>query len=144
MSMEYSALHEGSVTAMAGGYTQVRGEPAVMSVHLGAGLAQCLGQLINVWDASLPVVIITFHGDTGSFADRVSLDLSHDAGPTSISAPFTKANWTVIDPGGLPWAVERAIMVATTPPIGPGAPCRLRPRTWPGGDQRRHHRGRCP
>lgn len=113
------ALHEGSVTAMAGGYTQVKGEPAVMSVHLGAGLAQCLGQLINVWDGGLPVVIITFHGDTGSFADRVSLDLSHDAGPTSISAPFTKASWTVIEPEGLPWAVERAIMVATTPPVGP-------------------------
>ena len=90
-----------------------------MSVHLGAGLAQCLGQLINVCDGALPVVIITFHGDTGSFADRVSLDLSHDAGPTSISAPFTKANWTVIEPEGLPWAVERAIMVAATPPVGP-------------------------
>ena len=113
------ALHEGSVTAMAGGYTQVKGEPAVMSVHLGAGLAQCLGQLINVCEGALPVVIITFHGDTGSFADRIPLDLRHDAGPTSISAPFTKANWTVIDPEGLPWAVERAIMVATTPPIGP-------------------------
>ena len=113
------ALHEGSVTAMAGGYTQVRGKPAVMSVHLGAGLAQCLGQLINVCEGALPVVIITFHGDTGSFADRIPLDLRHNAGPTSISAPFTKANWTVIDPEGLPWAVERAIMVATTPPIGP-------------------------
>ena len=39
------ALHEGSVTAMAGGYTQVNGDPAVMVVHLGAGLAQCMGQL---------------------------------------------------------------------------------------------------
>ena len=41
------ALHEGSVTAIAGGYTQVKVDPAVMVVHLGAGLAQCLGQLIN-------------------------------------------------------------------------------------------------
>ena len=42
------ALHEGSVAAMAGGYAQVRLDPAVMVVHLSAGLAQCLGQLINV------------------------------------------------------------------------------------------------
>ena len=56
------ALHEGSVTAMAGGYSQVRADPAVMVVHLGAGLAQCLGQLINVWTGSLPVVVITFAG----------------------------------------------------------------------------------
>ncbi len=113
------ALHEGSVTAMAGGYSQARGEPSVISVHLGSGLAQCLGQLINVWNGGLPMVVLTFHGDTGSFADRVALDISHNAGPTLISAPFTKANWTVIEPEGLPTAIERAIMVATTPPMGP-------------------------
>ena len=113
------ALHEGSVTAMAGGYTQVKGDVAVMVVHLGAGLAQCLGQLINVWTGSLPVVVVTFAGDTGSFADHIGLDLSHNFGPTSISAPFTKANWTVIEPEGLPQAIERAIRIAKTPPLGP-------------------------
>ena len=113
------ALHEGSVTAMAGGYTQAKLDPAVMVVHLGAGLAQCMGQLINVWAGSLPVVVITFAGDTGSFADQIGLDLSHNFGPTSISAPFTKANWTVIEPEGLPQAIDRAIRVATTPPVGP-------------------------
>ena len=113
------ALHEGNVTAMAGGYTQVKGDPAVMVVHLGAGLAQCMGQLINVWAGSLPVVVITFAGDTGSFADKIALDLSHNFGPTSIVAPMTKANWTVIEPGGLPEAIERAVRVAKTPPLGP-------------------------
>ncbi|MCH8818533.1 MAG: thiamine pyrophosphate-binding protein [Chloroflexi bacterium] len=113
------SLHEGIVTAAAGGYTQVNGDPAVMVVHLGAGLAQCLGQLINVWSGSLPVVVITFAGDTGSFADRISLDLSHTFGPTSIAAPFVKASWAVIEPEGLPQALERAIRVAKTPPIGP-------------------------
>ncbi|MBP39618.1 MAG: thiamine pyrophosphate-binding protein [Dehalococcoidia bacterium] len=112
-------LHEGTVTAMAGGYAQVATQPAVMSVHLGAGLAQSLGQMLNVWAAMLPVVTITFVGDTGSYADRISLDLGHDAGPTSIGAPFMKANWTVIEPEGLPAVVERAIKVAMTPPVGP-------------------------
>ena len=112
-------LHEGTVTAMAGGYAQVNSEPAVMSVHLGAGLAQSMGQMINVWAAALPVVMITFVGDTGSYADRITLDLGHNAGPTSIGAPLMKANWTVIEPGGLATAVERAIKVATTPPFGP-------------------------
>ena len=112
-------LHEGAVTAMAGGYTQAKLAPAVMVVHLGAGLAQCMGQLINVWTGSLPVVVITFAGDTGSFADRISLDLSHNAGPTAISASMTKASWVVIEPEGLPAAVERALRVAMTPPVGP-------------------------
>ena len=112
-------LHEGTVTAMAGGYTQVAADPGVMVVHLGAGLAQSMGQLINVWWGSLPVVVITFAGDTGSFADRISLDLSHSFGPTSIAAPMTKENWTVVEPEGLPAAIERAVRVATTPPVGP-------------------------
>ncbi|NQW16641.1 MAG: thiamine pyrophosphate-binding protein [Chloroflexi bacterium] len=113
------ALHEGIVTSMAGGFAQVDGKPSAMVVHLGAGLAQCMGQLINVWDARLPVVILTFAGDTGSFGDQISLDLNHSAGPTSIVEPMTKASWTVIEPEGLPAAIERAIRVATTPPMGP-------------------------
>ena len=112
-------LHEGTVAAMAGGFAQVNSEPAVLSVHLGAGVAQSLGQMINVWAASLPVVMITFHGDTGSHADRITLDVGHNVSPTAISAPFTKANWTVIEPEGLATAVERAVKVAMTPPIGP-------------------------
>ena len=113
------ALHEGAVTAMAGGYTQAKLAPGVLVVHLGAGLAQSMGQLINIWAGQLPVVVITFAGDTGSFGDRISLDLSHNAGPTAISAPMTKANWTVIEPEGLPAAIERALRVAMTPPVGP-------------------------
>ncbi len=99
------ALHEGTVAAQAGGYTQANLDPAVMVVHLAAGLAQCLGQLINIWAGGLPVVVITFAGDTGSFADRIELDLSHDFGPTSIAAPSQ--------------ALHRALLVAKTPPVGP-------------------------
>ena len=112
-------LHEGAVTAMAGGYTQANLAPGVMVVHLGAGLAQAMGQLINIWTGSLPVVVITFAGDTGSFSGKISLDVSHNAGPTAIAAPMMKANWTVIEPEGLPAALERALRVAMTPPVGP-------------------------
>ena len=113
------SLHEGTVAAMAGGYAQANMDTAVMSVHLGAGLAQSLGQMINVWNGSLPVVVITFAGDTGSFGDKVGLDLSHSFGPTSIAAPFTKSTWTVIEPEGLPQAIDRALLVAGAPPVGP-------------------------
>ena len=113
------SLHEGTVAAMAGGYAQAKMDTAVMSVHLGAGLAQSLGQMINVWNGSLPVVVITFAGDTGSFGDKVGLDLSHSFGPTSIAAPFCKSTWTVIEPAGLPQAIDRALLVAGAPPVGP-------------------------
>ncbi len=113
------ALHEGSVAAMAGGYTQAKLEPAAMVVHLSAGLAQSLGQVINLYEGSLPVVIITFAGDTGSYYDRIGMELDPSFGPTSISAPFTKSSWTVVEPEGLAHAVDRAFRVASTPPVGP-------------------------
>ena len=113
------ALHEGSVASMAGGYTQAKLEPAAMVVHLGAGLAQSLGQLINVAEGSLPVVVITFAGDTGSYFDKIGMELNHSFGPTSISAPFTKSTWTVLEPEGLAQAIDRAFRVATTAPVGP-------------------------
>ena len=113
------ALHEGNVTSMAGGYTQVHNQPAVMVVHLGAGLAQAMGQFINVAFGGLPVVVITFAGDTGSWVDRINLDFDHSFAPTSVARPMVKASWTVIDPEGLPAAVERALKVAQTPPFGP-------------------------
>ena len=113
------ALHEGSVASMAGAYTQVNSEPTVMVVHLGAGLAQCMGQLYNIWFGGLPVVVITFAGDTGSFTDRINLDLDSSFSPASISVPMAKETWTVIEPEGLPAAVDRALRVATTPPFGP-------------------------
>ena len=113
------ALHEGSVASMAGAYTQVNAEPAVMGVQLGAGLAQCMGQLYNIWFGGLPVVVITFAGDTGSFTDRINLDLDASFGPASISVPMCKETWTVIEPEGLPNAGERAWRGAATPPFGP-------------------------
>ena len=113
------ALHEGSVASMAGGYTQAKLEPAAMVVHLGAGLAQSLGQLINVAEGGLPVVVITFAGDTGSYFDKIGMELNHSFGPTSISAPFTKSTWTVLEPEGLAQAIDRAFKVATTAPVGP-------------------------
>ena len=114
------ALHEGAVAGMAGGYTQVKNDPAVMVVHLGAGLAQSLGQMANIWNARLPVVVITYAADSGSGTDRAGWGhhLSHNVGPTSISAPFVKASWAVIKPDGIAHAMYRALLVAKTPPVG--------------------------
>ena len=63
-------LHEGVVTSMAGGYAQVGPRPAVMLAHLDAGLGQSLGQMLNVWNAKLPVVTLTYAADTGSAVDK--------------------------------------------------------------------------
>ena len=114
-------LHEGVVTSMAGGYAQVGPRPAVMLAHLDAGLGQSLGQMLNIWNAKLPVVTLTYAADTGSAVDKRGWGhhIDHSFGPTYLSAPYVKASWAVIDPSGLAHAVYRAVLTAMTPPVGP-------------------------
>ena len=114
-------LHEGVVTSMAGGYAQAGPQPAVMLAHLDAGLGQSLGQMLNVWNAKLPVVTLTYAADTGSAVDKRGWGhhIHHSFGPTYLSAPYVKASWAVIDPAGLAHAVYRAVLTAMTPPLGP-------------------------
>lgn len=113
-------LHEGVVTGMAGGYSQVKNDPAVMVAHLDCGLGQTLGQMLNIQNAKLPVVVITYAADTGSGTDRVGWGhhISHNMGPTHISAPYVKASWTVLKSEGMAHAIYRALLVAKTPPVG--------------------------
>ena len=113
-------LHECVVAGMAGGYTQVNNEPAVMVAHLDCGLGQTLGQMLNIQNAKLPVVVISYAADTGSGTDRVGWGhhISHNIGPTHISAPYVKSSWTVLKPEGLAHAIYRALFVAKTPPVG--------------------------
>ena len=114
-------LHEGVVTGMAGGYTQVNKDPAVMLVHLECGLGQTLGQMFNIYSSKLPVVVITYTADTGSGIDRQGWGhyMNHSFGPTYLSAPLVKAGWSVIKPDGVAHAVYRALLTALTPPVGP-------------------------
>ena len=106
---------------MAGGYAQVGPQPAVMVAHLDAGLGQSLGQLLNVWNAKLPLVTLTYAADTGSAVDKRGWGhhIDHSFRPTYLSAPYVKASWAVIEPAGLAHAVYRAVLTAMTPPMGP-------------------------
>lgn len=77
---------------MAGGYAQVGPQPAVMVAHLDAGLGQSLGQLLNVWNAKLPLVTLTYAADTGSAVDKRGWrhHIDHSFGPTYPLGPLRK------------------------------------------------------
>ena len=64
-------LHEGAVTAH--GRRLHAGEPDARRdgrFTWAPGWPRPWGQLINIWTGNLPVVVITFAGDTGSFAGK--------------------------------------------------------------------------
>ena len=91
-----------------------------MVAHLYCDLSQTLGQMFNIHNAKLPVVVITYAADTGSGTDRVGWGhhINPNVGPTHISAPYVKASWTVLNPEGMAHAIYRALLVAKTPPVG--------------------------
>ena len=68
---------------------------------------------------SSPGAVLTCARDFESLSDRVVLDFCNGSATTEIYTPFTKATWTVVEPEGLPQAIDRAIRVAMTPPVGP-------------------------
>src|SRR5215218_8235909 len=50
-------LHEGAVLAMADGYAQATGRPALVNLHSAAGLGNAMGNLANARAIGTPLVV---------------------------------------------------------------------------------------
>src|SRR6201982_2076067 len=50
-------LQEASVVAMADGFAQSTGKPALVNVHTAAGTGNALGSLVAAYDAKTPLII---------------------------------------------------------------------------------------
>ena len=50
-------LHEGAVLAMADGYAQATGRPALVNLHSAAGLGNAMGNLANARASHTPLVV---------------------------------------------------------------------------------------
>src|ERR1700758_3206806 len=50
-------LQEASVVAMADGYTQATGKPALVNLHTAAGLGNAMCQIMNAWFSKTPLII---------------------------------------------------------------------------------------
>lgn len=112
-------LHEGSVIAMADGYSQVTGKAAFVNVHTIAGTAQMAGQLYNAhWD-NVPIVVTAALVDATVYSDNVILAPRPGFAQVDVVKQFTKISWEVRNAASIPLALRRAFKVATTAPQGP-------------------------
>jgi benzoylformate decarboxylase len=50
-------LQEASVVAMANGYAQATGKPALVSIHTAAGLGNAMGQVMEAWLSKVPLLL---------------------------------------------------------------------------------------
>jgi benzoylformate decarboxylase len=109
------ALHEGVAVAMADGYAQATGEPALVNLHSACGVGNAMGAVVNAFHNRAPLVI------TGGNQDRRHLALEPYlfARATALMEPYVKFSHEPVRPQDVPAAIDRAWALARTPPQGP-------------------------
>lgn len=110
------ALHETSVLAMADGYAQLSGRPAVVSLHSAGGLGHALGSMVTAYQNRAPLIVIAGQQERSMLPFDPFLSAVDAA---QFPKPWVK--WSV-EPGqaaDVPAAFARAYQVATQPPYGP-------------------------
>jgi benzoylformate decarboxylase len=109
-------LHEGAVLAMADGYAQATGRPALVNLHSAAGLGNAMGNLANTRASHTPLVI------TAGQQARAMVGLgSVLAEPQMTRVPEPQVKWS-FEPAraqDVPRALSEAFHLATLPPTGP-------------------------
>ncbi|MGH8869962.1 MAG: benzoylformate decarboxylase [Actinomycetes bacterium] len=109
-------LHEGAVLAMADGYAQVSGRPALVNLHSAAGLGNAMGNLANARASHTPLVV------TAGQQSRAMVGLGSVLGePAMVRVPEPQVKWAY-EPAcaqDVPRALCEAFHLATLPPAGP-------------------------
>ena len=109
--------HEGPGAAMAMGYIQASGEPALVMQAGVMGLMNAMGQMYNAHKEQTPLVYYAYKTDPSGGAGRdIFQEVAHQE---EIVAPLTKWHWRARRPEMIPETIRRAFKVAWTPPYGP-------------------------
>jgi benzoylformate decarboxylase len=109
-------LHEGAVLAMADGYAQATGRPALVNLHSAAGLGNAMGNLANTRASQTPLVI------TAGQQARAMVGLGSvlaEPQMTRVPEPHVKWSFEPARAQDVPRALSEAFHLATLPPAGP-------------------------
>jgi benzoylformate decarboxylase len=109
-------LHEGAVLAMADGYAQATGRPALVNLHSAAGLGNAMGNLTNARAAHTPLVV------TAGQQSRAMIGLGAvlaEPDLTRVPEPHVKWSFQPARAQDVPRALSEAFHLAALPPAGP-------------------------
>jgi acetolactate synthase-1/2/3 large subunit len=109
--------HEGPGAAMAMGYIQASGEPAIVMQAAIVGLVNAMGQMYNAWKEQTPLVYYSYRAESSGAAGRDGFE--EVMYQEEIVAPLTKWHWLARRPDMIPETIRRSFKVAWTPPYGP-------------------------
>jgi benzoylformate decarboxylase len=110
------ALQEASVIAIADGFAQATGRPALVNVHTAAGLGNTMGNLMTAALNKTPLII------TAGQQTREMLLLEPwltNVDATMLPRPWVKWAYEPVRAEDVPAAFMRAIATALQPPAGP-------------------------
>lgn len=109
------ALQEASAVAMADGYARASGRPAFVNLHVAAGLANGLANVLNARRSHTPLVVTAGQQDRRHLVQdpMLSGDLA------AMAAPICKTSVEVARAEDLALTLRRAFLAAQTPPTGP-------------------------
>lgn len=110
------ALQEASAIAIADGYAQATGKPAIVNVHTAAGLGNAMGNLITAALNKTPL-IVTAGQQTREMLLMEPWLTNVDA--TQLPRPWVKWAYEPARPEDVPAAFMRAYATATQAPAGP-------------------------
>jgi benzoylformate decarboxylase len=109
-------LHEGAVLAMADGYAQATGRPALVNLHSAAGLGNAMGNLANARASHTPLVV------TAGQQSRAMIGLGSvlaEPDLTRVPEPHVKWSFQPARAQDVPRALSEAFHLASLPPSGP-------------------------
>ncbi|MFF4806298.1 benzoylformate decarboxylase [Streptomyces sp. NPDC002144] len=109
-------LHEGAVLAMADGYAQASGGPAVVNLHAAAGTGNAMGVLTNSVYSHTPLVVLAGQQVRSTIGQEVVLSIVE---PETLLRPLVKWSGQPACAEDVPRVISQAIHTATLPARGP-------------------------
>src|SRR6202522_157298 len=109
-------LQEASAVAMADGFAQATGKPALLNLHSSAGTGNGMGNIMTAYQNKTPL-IITAGQQTREMILCDPLLTNRDE--TMLPRPWVKWAYQPVRAQDVPGAIMRAYAIALQPPAGP-------------------------
>lgn len=110
------ALQEASAIAMADGYAQATGQPALVNLHTAPGTGNAMGGLVTAWHNKTPLLVTA--GQQTRAMLLLEPRLTNRRAP-ELTEPYVKWGYEPVRAQDVPAALLRAYAAAVQPPTGP-------------------------
>lgn len=111
-----AALQEATAVAMADGYAQATGKPALVNLHTAPGTGNAMGNIVTAWHNKTPLVITA--GQQTRMMSLIEPRLTN-LRAVMLPEPYVKWSYEPVRAQDIPAALMRAYATAIQPPTGP-------------------------